>query len=131
MPVNDRKLLDVLKCELSFLARGGYRRSIHAPSRAPLIFEESPTCSGYYREESAHPCNECLLQRFVPTEMRDRKLACRYVPLNAEGDSLDVLYRFAYEPEIEEAVGCWLESAIALLEQQLESEKEASTGVMR
>lgn len=122
MPVSNRGLLDVLKCELNFLGKGGYRRSAQAPWRGPLIFEDSPTCKSYYREQNARPCGECLLLQFVPPGMRERKVACRYIPLNTRGDSLDSFYRVAYEPEIEEAVGQWLESNIERLETELNCE---------
>jgi hypothetical protein len=128
MLAGDRSILDVLKAELNFLGRGGYRRSAQTPWRAPLIFEDSPTCQNYYREQDARPCAKCKLLRFVPPAMQDRKVACRHIPLNAEGDTLDSLYRSAYEPEIEEAVGRWLEytvealSTIQALEDAPESE---------
>ena len=119
---SDHEVRDALKLELNFLTGGGYRRSAQTPWRSPLIFEESPTCKSNYCEENAHPCAECLLLRFVPAEDRSRKIACRHIPLNVQGDTLDSLYHFAYEPEIQEAVGCWLESKIDQLEQKCESE---------
>ena len=117
----DRETLELLKHELDFLGRGGYSRSPQSPWRAPLVFEDSPTCKNSYCEKNVHPCGNCLLLQFVPPEMRDLKLACRYIPLTAQGDNLDSLYRSAYEPEIEEAVGRWLESKIDSLESAFES----------
>jgi hypothetical protein len=38
------------------------------------------------------------------------------IPLNAEGDTLDSLYHWAYEPEIETAMRRWLVSTIQRLE---------------
>src|SRR5579863_9330849 len=116
MVAADRETLDLLKHELDFLGRGGYSRSPLSPWRAPLIFEDSPTCKNFYCERSEDPCGNCLLLQFVPPEMRNLKLACRYIPLTAQGDNLDSLYRCAYEPEIEQAVGHWLESEIDSLE---------------
>lgn len=108
MHKEEHDLLDVLKFELGFLETGGYRRSLRAPWRAPLIFEDSPTCARYYREKNPQPCGECLLTQFVPNELREKKIACRYIQLNAEGDTLDSLYHWAYEPEIETAIRRWL-----------------------
>jgi hypothetical protein len=128
MPAADRLTLDLLKRELDFLGRGGYSRSSLLPWRAPLIFEDSPICKSSYCEKSAHPCGNCLLLQFVPPEMRELKVACRYIPLTAQGDNLDSFYRSAYEPEIEEAVGHWLESKINLLESAFESSRELANG---
>ncbi len=116
MHKDERDLLDVLKFELSFLETGGYQRSLRAPWRAPLIFEDSPTCSTYYREQNPQPCGECLLVQLVPDELREKKIACRYIPLNVEGDTLDSLYHWAYEPEIETAMRRWLVLTIERLE---------------
>ena len=126
MPHSDHEVRDALKLELNFLTGGGYRRSSQTPWRSPLIFEESPTCKSYYREQNARPCAECLLLRFVPPAAQNCKIACRHIPLNVQGDTLDSLYHFAYEPEIQEAVGCWLESKIDQLEQKCESELPTS-----
>jgi hypothetical protein len=113
---DERDLLDVLKFELGFLGKGGYQRSLLTPWRAPLIFEDSPTCAAYYREQNTHPCGDCLLMQFVPGELREKKIACRHIPLNAEGDTLDSLYHWAYEPEIETAMRRWLVLTIQRLE---------------
>jgi hypothetical protein len=125
MPAGTNTVLDVLKFELSFLEKGGYRRSANTPWRAPLIFEDSPTCNSNYCEQNAHPCSECLLLGFVPAELRERKIACRHIPLNRQGDTLDSLYHMAYEPEIEEAINCWLRSSIVRLEKQADPEPGA------
>ncbi len=129
MPAADRETLDLLKHELDFLGRGGYSRSALSPWRAPLIFEDSAICKNFYCEQSLHPCGNCLLLQFVPLEMRELKVACRYIPLTAQGDNLDSLYRCAYEPEIEEAVGHWLESRNrSLLESASDAGRESTTG---
>ena len=119
MHKGEHDLLDVLKFELGFLETGGYRRSLCAPWRAPLIFEDSPTCARYYREKKPQPCGECLLMQFVPNELREKKIACRYIQLNAEGDTLDSLYHWAYEPEIETAIRRWLFLTIQRLENRV------------
>jgi hypothetical protein len=119
MDKDERDLLDVLKFELGFLEKGGYQRSPLTPWRAPLIFEDSPTCATYYREQNPQPCGECLLMQFVPNDLREKKIACRHIPLNAEGDTLDSLYHWAYEPEIETAMRRWLVLTIQRLEKSV------------
>ena len=119
MDKDERDLLDVLKFELGFLEKGGYQRSPLTPWRAPLIFEDSPTCARYYREKNPQPCGECLLMPFVPNELREKKIACRHIPLNTEGDTLDSLYHWAYEPEIETAIRRWLFLTIQRLENRV------------
>jgi hypothetical protein len=125
---DERDLLDVLKFELGFLGKGGYQRSLLTPWRAPLIFEDSPTCASYYREQNPHPCGDCLLMQFVPGELREKKIACRYIPLNAEGDTLDSLYHRAYEPEIETAMRGWLVLTIQRLENSVPQDGSPLSG---
>ena len=115
MGTEKQEILDVLNSELAFLQSGGYRRSPERPWRAPLVFEDSPTCARFYQEQRDHPCGECLLMAFVPPELREKKVACRYIPLNERGDTLDSLYHSAYEQEIEEEIACWLRTTICLL----------------
>ena len=128
MDKDERDLLDVLKFELGFLEKGGYQRSPLTPWRAPLIFEDSPTCATYYREQNPQPCGECLLMQFVPNELREKKIACRHIPLNTEGDTLDSLYHWAYEPEIETAMRRWLVLTIQRLESSVPQDGSLLSG---
>jgi len=127
MLAND-EVLKVLKFELDFLGKGGYRRSLLTPWRAPLVFEDSPTCAAYYREQGAQPCSECPLIELVPPELKGKTSPCRYIPLNARGDTLDAFYHWAYEPEIEDALRGWLLSTIQRLEQNRENNGGLGTG---
>ncbi len=54
---NAKNTLQVLKQELEFLEKGGYRSPI--AWRWPLAFEDSPTCSNHRR--SACPEADCVL----------------------------------------------------------------------
>lgn len=118
MPADDRNILDVLRFELNFLEKGGYGRSPRENWRAPLVFEDSPTCMNYDSKHNPRPCTECLLMQFVPPELRESKLPCRHIELTAGGDTLETLYRWADEHEIEEAMRGWLRSTIERLEKQ-------------
>ena len=106
------KILQVLKRELKFLEQGGY----HAPDswRPALIFEDSPTC---LRTPNS-TCSEsnCALLSFVPQEYRSRPGACRYIPLNSPGESVETLYRTGTQQELEAALRSWLIATIQELE---------------
>lgn len=113
MPHVEAHILQVLKKELAFLEGGGYRD----PDRwqPAFIFEDSPTCIHPDRTQP-HPCQQCPLMAFVPTGRRDTSLPCRHIPLNAEGYTLDSMYRLNSNKEIEAAVKEWLKKTIAKLE---------------
>jgi hypothetical protein len=118
MPQDDRNVLDVLKFELNYLEKGGYGRSPRE-WRAPLVFEDSPTCMNYDTKDHPRPCAQCVLMQFVPPEQREKKIPCRQIQLTPGGDTLDTLYRWADQHEIEEAMRGWLESTIERLESQM------------
>jgi len=113
-------LLKVLEFELLFLQKGGYGRlrSQGVSRRAPLIFEDSPICMNYDARVDHAPCSECLLMQFVPAERQSEQIPCRHVPLDAAGQTLDTLYTYGTELEIEEALETWLKSTIHRLEQE-------------
>lgn len=127
MSADARKLLDVLKAELQFLEKGGYRRAQRQPWRPRFVFEDSPTCLNYDMGEQRHPCSECVLMQLVPPELRHDKFPCRHIPMTPEGDSLDLLYRSATQKEIENAVANWLRQTI----EQLENERKTQGDVSR
>ena len=66
--------------------------------------------------------------QFVPNELREKKIACRYIQLNAEGDTLDSLYHWAYEPEIETAIRRWLVLTIQRLENSVPQDGSPLSG---
>lgn len=70
--------LDVLRKELQFVQKGGYRAPI--VWRAPPVFEDSPTCPRGLC--AACPETDCVLMRFVPKECRYQAVPCRHIPLN-------------------------------------------------
>lgn len=118
MSKDQRDLLEVLKSELEFLEKKGYARSPADAWRPQFIFEDSPTCWNQDRKENRDPCSDCVLTQLVPPECRSEKIPCRHIPLNAAGETLDSLYRYSEQHEIEQTVGSWLRSTIQQVEKQ-------------
>jgi hypothetical protein len=119
-------LLDLLKFELKFLADGGYGRSPHTPWRRQLVFEDSLTCPNFGDPARPHPCSECLLMRFVPSELKDQASPCRLIPLTEKGETIDYFYRCGTQLELEEALSAWLHKQISAIEAQQEAGRSTS-----
>jgi hypothetical protein len=117
MQKDERDLLEVLKFELNFLEKGGYGRSPREPWRPQFIFEDSPTCMNFDCKENPAPCSDCVLMHWIPPESRAEKIPCRHIPLGPSGETLDYLYRWGDQHEIEESVQNWLRTTIARLEE--------------
>jgi len=107
-----------LKAELNFAEKGGYGRAVKTPWQPTSIFQDSPSCLNLGDPERTHPCSECLLIDFVPTEARGEEVPCHHIPLNAAGTTVDALEWKENQRVTEEAVEGWLRSTIARLEQQ-------------
>lgn len=122
MVQDDRDVLEVLKFELSFLEDGGYGRSPQAPWRAPAIFEDSPICPNFCDPARPHPCESCLLEKFVPEGQRRESIPCRFIPVTADGRTVEDLYRTGSQVEMEEALARWLRVQI----QKIEAERGLS-----
>jgi hypothetical protein len=118
MAQDNRDVLDVLRFELSFLQDGGYGRSPHATWRAPAIFEDSPTCPNFCDPARPHPCENCLLEQFVPQNHRDEAVPCRFIELTADGQSLQDFYRTGTQADMEEALASWLRKQIQKIEEE-------------
>lgn len=56
--------------------------------------------------------------QLVPQAFREAQIPCRYIPFNAEGETLDLLYRYANQEETEGIFGDWLRSTVARLEEE-------------
>jgi hypothetical protein len=124
MQRDERDLLDVLKDELKFMESGGYARSPGTSWRPVFIFEDSPACMNHDHTNDPESCSDCVLMQLVPPELRSAPIPCRHIPLNAVGETLDSLYRYGDEHEIEETVTKWLQATIS----QLEEERKVSRG---
>ena len=116
MPNDDRKLLSVLKAELAYLKRGGYRNLPSAPWRSPLIFQDSPTCLNFNRARNPRPCHECVMTSLVPADCLGERFPCRHIPLNDAGFTIDTYYRLGTFAEAETELETWLRRKIQELE---------------
>lgn len=114
--MKDVDTLQVLKNELRFVQKGGYRQP--RLWRPPLVFEDSPICL----KQSCAACPEgnCVLMNFVPKERRYEPVPCRHIPLNDLGETADSLYRTGTNEEIEDTLQSWLLKTIRQLEEQSE-----------
>ena len=68
--------------------------------------------------------NACLID-LVPLGDRRLPKPCRHIPLTKAGDTLNTLYRWSSEAELEESYGDWLRKMIA----RIEEEREGLCGV--
>lgn len=119
MTRDNRDLVAVLKAELEFLEKGGYRHTARAAWRPQFIFQDSPTCLNFDPTQQPKPCTDCILMQLTPEDERRKKIPCRYIPLNEQGQTIDSLYRSGTRDEWEAAVRSWLRATI----QRLETEK--------
>lgn len=125
MTDDDRDALEVLKSELEFLEKGGYGRSVKTPWQPTSIFQDSPSCLNLGDPERTHPCNECLLIDFVPSEDRNEDVPCHHIPLNTKGETIDEIEWKEDQARLEETVKDWLRSKIAQLEQNRARQRTA------
>lgn len=56
--------------------------------------------------------------QLVPPGLRNGKIPCRHIPLNAQGETIDSLYRTGTQEETETALTIWLKSMIQKLERE-------------
>jgi hypothetical protein len=133
MNVDREQLLTVLKFELRFLELGGYRQAAESKWRPHFIFEDSPTCPKCVQGEALRTCQAvisraaCGLLSLVPTERRNNPIPCRHIVLNDNGDTIDSLYRYGTEQELESAIVGWLKKTIQALESELPVRSSANS----
>jgi hypothetical protein len=110
-----KDLLPTLEKELAFLESGGYRD----PDlwREHFIFEDSGSCFHPYGLSDA-PCTDCPLIQLVPPGRRNVPFPCRQIPLNSEGYTLENMYRYNSQQEIEDTVRTWLKRTIARIKEE-------------
>ena len=112
---DQRDLLQVLRDELAFLDSGGYKRTGKA-WRPALLLEDSSACLNHGDPFHSQPCKQCILSRLAPREKREVPASCRHIPLNKDAETLDLLYRYGTQEEIEETYRKWLVATIRQLE---------------
>src|SRR5258708_24945052 len=98
----DRK--ELLNFELGFIEAGGYGRSVRTPHQPTRIFQDSLSCLNFADPERPHPCSECLLIDYVPTDRRSEHVPCHHIPLNAPGETVEELDEKGNQAKLEEAV---------------------------
>jgi hypothetical protein len=113
---DNRDLLTVLRSELEFLEKAGYRTTARVDWRPHFIFQDSPTCLNFDPTQSPRPCSECTLMQLIPADAAKRKVACRFIPLKEHGETIDSFYRSGTAGELAAALGGWLRSTIERLE---------------
>jgi len=116
MANDERGLLEVLRAELKFIEKGGYRHSARAPWRPHFMFQDSPTCLKFDPTQPRKPCSDCVLMQLVPENEQSRKVPCRYIPLSKNGETVDSFYRTGTQEQLEAAVVEWLKTTIDRLE---------------
>jgi len=126
MKTDSRNLLDILKKELEFTEQGGYRQHSRATWRPQFMFQDSPTCPNFEPTDHPTPCNDCVLAQLAPVEAASRKVPCRHISLNEQGETLDLLYRTATAEETEAKFTDWLKTTIARLEREMAESLRAS-----
>ena len=117
-----RDVLEVLKFELSFLEQGGYGRSVRTPWKPTSIFQDSPACINFNRQDPRQECSECLLSNFVPPNAEGEEVPCHHIPLNCHGETIHGMERQRTQAEMEEALRNWLRETIAHLEAERKAE---------
>src|SRR3982750_3970545 len=118
MAQDDRDILDVLKAELEFIEQGGYGRSVRTPWKPTSAFQDSLSCINFGYPYRAHPCSECHLLDFVPTEGQVQAVPCHHIPLNEAGETIEGLEAEDDQQKLEESLKNWLRTRINQLEEQ-------------
>jgi hypothetical protein len=106
----------LLKTELDFIEKGGYGRSVRTPWKSNSSFRDSLTCVNYALPEKAHPCAECHLIDFVPSDKQAEEVPCHFIPLSATGDTVESLE--GNEAKLQDALKEWMREKIREIEAQ-------------
>jgi hypothetical protein len=118
VPQDRQVVLEKLREELAFIESGGYRKPARAEWRPQFIFEDSPTCVNRDLTKPRRPCSECVLTEFAPEGLGEKRVPCRYIPLDERGETIDSLYRTGTQEELEAAAVGWLNATINRLERE-------------
>lgn len=116
MTRDERDLLELLRTELDFIEKGGYGRSVRTPWKETSPFRDSLTCVNYALPEKAHPCSECHLIDYVPSDKQEELVPCHFIPLTESGETVEDLEKEGNQSKMEEALKAWMRRKIAELE---------------
>lgn len=125
MTHTEKEILDILRFELKFLEDGGYGRSPRTPWRPSFIFIDSPTCLNFNDASRPNACGGCSLMQFVPAGRRDEPVPCWTIPIGAEGQTVENLYAYGSQEELEETLKTWLRTRIRKIEARLAAQTSA------
>lgn len=121
MTFDKREVIEQLKLERRMVAEGGYGRSVRTPWKETSIFQDSPVCLNFREDGTPHPCEECMLDEFVPEGSRKEPVPCHHIPITRTGESIASLH--SRDPEAAaKALLEWLDSTIERLEGELARE---------
>ena len=123
---DDRDILELLKAELAFLEKGGYRKGPRYPWRPTFMFEDSPTCINFQGEGHPRPCGECALIQFVPEDRKKLRYPCRHIQLTSQGECVNSFYEWGTEEELEVALKAWLQRTIQAIEHENKSRSQSA-----
>ena len=121
MPKDERDLLELFREELDFIEKGGYGRSVRTPWKPTSAFQDSLTCINFGYPYRAHPCDECHLIDFVPTDKQAEAIPCHHIQLDQTGETIETLEGQENQQKMEETIKQWLRAKIS----QLETERAA------
>ena len=126
MTSDERDVLEVLEAELDFIEKGGYGRSPRTPQQARSSFADSLTCINYASSQELHPCEECHLIDFVPTEARRKEVPCHFIQLNESGETVEQFEGMDNQQRLEAALRAWLKAKIKEIKTSRQRDQEAS-----
>lgn len=114
-------ILEQLKLEREFIHRGGYRTSVRTRRKPPTHLRDSVTCINVNvsKAKEMQPCDRCFWWDLIPTEHRHKRMPCRYIPLDEEGNTVESLDERGDREQTEGKLSAWLDTTIARLEQEL------------
>ena len=116
MSSDQRDILETLKFELEFLEQGGYGRSVHTPRTPTRSFQDSLTCLNFSEPTMPHACSDCFLTDFVPKNAQDENVPCHHIPLNPDGETVEMLRD--HQLKLEDDLRNWLRATIRRLERE-------------
>ena len=126
MAKDGRDILEVLESELDFIEKGGYGRSVRTPWLRKSTFQDSLSCRNYGYLYRAHPCSECHLIDFVPSEKRSEMVPCHFIPLDDAGDTIEELETEGIDYRMLHLVRQWLRTQI----NRIGTERQETSGRM-
>lgn len=122
MKYEKREIIEKLKLEAGIIRDGGYNPSVRDPHNQPRIFRDSVSCLNVGLEVKKEPCDDCMLIRFVPPELRDKENPCHLIPLNEKGETVASLEAAGDRDRLQETLLSWLDKTIS------KEEEDSSAG---